>query len=54
MTWRTFQMFFEACEIFNPVFWSNLKIFKMEIRNASATPSKSNKLRKSKHHKVGV
>ena len=38
-------MFFEACDVCNSVFGSNLKIFRMEIRNASATPSKSNQLR---------
>ena len=40
-------MFFEACDIYNPVWvvWSNLEIFRMEIQNASATPSKSNQLR---------
>ena len=40
-------MFFEACDICNPVlvFWSKLKVFRIEIRNASATPSKSNQLR---------
>ena len=40
-------MFFEACDIYNlcQQFWSNLEIFRMEIQNASATPSKSNQLR---------
>ena len=40
-------MFFEACDICNPVldFWSKLRIFRIEIRNASATPSTSNQLR---------
>ena len=39
-------MFFEACDIYNPVsaVW-NLEIFRMEIQNASTTSSKSNQLR---------
>ena len=48
MTSRTFQMFFEACDNL-PVtlcqwFRSDLKIFRMDIQNASTTPSKSNQL----------
>ena len=40
-------MFFEACAIFNPALfvWKYVKIFRIEIRNASATPSKSNLLK---------
>ena len=35
-------MFFEAYDIYN--YWSNLKIFRMWIKNASTTPSKSKQL----------
>ena len=45
MTRRIFQIFVGACDICNHVSVSNLKRFRMEIRNASATPSKSNQLR---------
>ena len=40
-------MFFEACDIYNPVSavlkW--LGVFRMEIQNTSTTPCKSNQLR---------
>ena len=45
MTRRIFQIFVGACDICDHVSVSNLKSFRMEIRNASATPSKSNQLR---------
>ena len=39
-------MFFEACDIYNPVsaVLKYLEIFRMEIQNASTTPSKSAQL----------
>ena len=40
---KNFPNIFEACDICNPA--SNLKMFRMEIRNAGATPSKSHQLR---------
>ena len=40
MIYRIFQMFFESCDLYNPVseVFKNLEIFKMEIKNASTTP----------------